>query len=248
MALRAAQHSSWATVGAPLFGWRVLTQNEYTRRKMIYRELVNPPPDASASSAAVVDDISTASTADTARPKAPQHAKKMPMSASPLEPGRLLAVNGIDATLSNAQVRADFESVALVAYIDRHADQPTSAVVRYYTSADRDTAIAKLQGKYPSIRALAGQEETDYLTHAEQQKAKRRAELEQAKLAKEATQDEEKNGAVAKKKRRNKRKTPKSQHVRFGDGANDQDQDHDDDDDDDESDEDQAKKRSTTDA
>jgi hypothetical protein len=246
MALRAAHHSSWSPVGSPLFGWRVLTQNEYTRRKVIYRELINPPPATTITSAATDDNdaVDNASTADTVvRPK-----KKMPMSAAPLEPGRLLIVNGIDAAVSTADVRAEFESVALVAYIDRHADDRSTVIVRYYTSADRNTAVAKLADKFPSIRAMVGQEENDYLALAEQQKATRRAELEQAKLNKQQHAQVEEttttDDAVAKKKRRNKRKTPKSQHIKFG--ADDGGGDDDDDNDDDDQVRDQSKKRSTT--
>jgi hypothetical protein len=151
MALRAAHHSSWSPVGSPLFGWRVLTQNEYTRRKMIYRELLNPPPATTTTTTttdAVDDHASTVD--DAATSTAPVRRKKLPMSAAPLEPGRLLIVNGIDAAVSTADVRAEFESVALLAYIDRHADDPTT--VPWCATTRRPTATLQCPSSQTNFR------------------------------------------------------------------------------------------------
>lgn len=208
-ALRAAHRSSWKAPGSPLVGWRVLTNSEYTRRVSLLR--FSPAPAATTSST---------STTTTTAAAAATPVKKVTMAAAPLEPGRLLSVGGLDAAATLAQVRAPFEGVARVAYLDRNRDDPTRAVVRFFTAADRDAAVKQLADRFASLAPLSGQAETDYLANAAAQQAKRRAEIADAKKAKEAPELEPE--PEPKKKRRAKRKPLKSEHVRFDDDDDEQ--------------------------
>jgi hypothetical protein len=220
--LRAANRAAWALTDSPLFGWRVLTHTEFMRRSNIFRSLSQPPPPAIATDDNNDNNNTTATTA-TSSQRVPQP-QKMAMSASPLERGQLLHVDGIEASLSTADLRATFETIALVAYIDRSDSDPTRAIVRYHTAADRNRALKELAGKFRQLRALEGAEETDYLARAAEQRAKRRAEFDSTKIKKHEPAVDDDGAKGAKKKRRNKRKSAKSKHVRLDDDDEQQEQ------------------------
>jgi hypothetical protein len=223
--LRAAHRAAWALTDSPLFGWRVLTHTEFMRRSNIFRSLSQPPPPAIATDDNNNNDNDnptvTATTTSSQHVPQPQ---KMAMSAAPLERGQLLHVDGIEASLSTADLRATFETIALVAYIDRSDSDPTRAIVRYHTAADRNRALKELAGKFRQLRALEGAEESDYLARAAEQRAKRRAEFDSSKTKKHAPVVDDDVAKGAKKKRRNKRKSAKSKHVRLDDDDDDDEQ------------------------